>query len=80
MASLPASMMCWSLNRRYEETLRFFTNIFEKHRVKTILDYSCGTGHHVIRFSQVGFEVIGSARFNHELSEDIIVVETKTEI
>jgi ubiquinone/menaquinone biosynthesis C-methylase UbiE len=63
--------------KRYAEDLAFFDSIFKKHNVKSILDCSCGTGKHVIRFSQLGFEATGSdasvemvnkARRNAELS------------
>jgi SAM-dependent methyltransferase len=57
--------------------LTFFNSVFKKHKVKSILDCSCGTGKHAIQFSQLGFEVTGSdisiemilqARRNAELS------------
>jgi len=63
--------------KRYAEGSAFFNSIFKKHDVKSILDCSCGTGKHVIRFSQLGFEATGSdasaeminrARGNAELS------------
>lgn len=47
-------------DKRYDKQLPFFNNIFKKHNVKSILDCSCGTGKHVIRFSQLGFEATGS--------------------
>ena len=47
-------------DKRYDEDLPFFNGIFKKHNVKSILDCSCGTGKHVIKFSQLGFEVTGS--------------------
>jgi glycine/sarcosine N-methyltransferase len=47
-------------NERYDEDLPFFNSIFKKHNVKSILDCSCGTGKHVIKFSQLGLEATGS--------------------
>lgn len=47
-------------DKRYDEDLPFFNSVFKKYNVKSILDCSCGTGKHVIRFSQLGFEVTGS--------------------
>jgi glycine/sarcosine N-methyltransferase len=47
-------------DKRYDEDLPFFNSVFKKHSVKSILDCSCGTGKHVIKFSQLGFEVTGS--------------------
>jgi ubiquinone/menaquinone biosynthesis C-methylase UbiE len=47
-------------DKRYDEDLPFFNSIFKKHNVKSILDCSCGTGKHVIKFSQLGFEATGS--------------------
>jgi glycine/sarcosine N-methyltransferase len=46
--------------KRYDEDLPFFNSIFKKHNVKSILDCSCGTGKHVIKFSRLGFEATGS--------------------
>ena len=46
--------------KRYERVLPFFDSIFKKHGVKSILDCSCGTGKHIIKFSQLGFETTGS--------------------
>ena len=47
-------------DKRYDEDLPFFNSVFKKHDVKSILDCSCGTGKHVIKFSQLGFEATGS--------------------
>ena len=47
-------------DKRYDEDLPFFNSIFKKHGVKSVLDCSCGTGKHVIKFSQLGFEATGS--------------------
>jgi ubiquinone/menaquinone biosynthesis C-methylase UbiE len=63
--------------KRYAEDSASFNSIFKTHDVKSILDCSCGTGKHVIRFSQLGFaatgsdaspEMINRARRNAELS------------
>ena len=47
-------------DKRYDEDLPFFNSIFKRHNVKSILDCSCGTGKHVIKFSQLGFDATGS--------------------
>jgi len=47
-------------DRRYDEHLALFGNILEKHKVKSVLDCSCGTGRHVIRLVQAGYEAMGS--------------------
>jgi glycine/sarcosine N-methyltransferase len=47
-------------DKRYDEDLSFFSRIFRKHYVNSILDCSCGTGKHAIRFSQLGFEATGA--------------------
>ena len=54
-------------DKRYNAEIPFFQKIFEKHNVKTILDCACGTGQHVIKFSELGFEVMGC-----DISEDMI--------
>ena len=46
--------------KRYDKHSLFFNSIFRKHNVKSILDCSCGTGKHVIKFTQLGFEAKGS--------------------
>lgn len=45
---------------RYDEDLSFFNSIFKEHKAKSILDCSCGTGKHVIKFSELGFQATGS--------------------
>jgi ubiquinone/menaquinone biosynthesis C-methylase UbiE len=47
-------------DERYDEVLPFFNSIFKNHTVKSILDCSCGTGKHVTRFAQAGFDATGS--------------------
>jgi glycine/sarcosine N-methyltransferase len=47
-------------DKRYDREMPFFKNIFRRHKVKSILDCSCGTGLHAIRLSQLGFEATGS--------------------
>jgi len=47
-------------DKRYETELPFFNAVFQKHKVKSILDCACGTGKHVIKFLQLGFEATGS--------------------
>ncbi|HYM39480.1 MAG TPA: class I SAM-dependent methyltransferase [Thermoplasmata archaeon] len=45
---------------RYDQVLPFFVRLFEAHHVTSVLDCSCGTGQHVIRFAQRGIEATGS--------------------
>ena len=47
-------------DKRYDEDLSFFKDLFEKNNVKSILDCSCGTGKLVMKLSQQGFEATGS--------------------
>jgi ubiquinone/menaquinone biosynthesis C-methylase UbiE len=48
------------LDERYDAELPFFKDVLGRHNVKSVLDCSCGTGKHVIRFLQLGFEATGS--------------------
>jgi ubiquinone/menaquinone biosynthesis C-methylase UbiE len=47
-------------DKRYDADLPFFKSVFGRYNVKSILDCSCGTGKHVIKFAQSGFEATGS--------------------
>ena len=47
-------------DKRYDADLPFFKKVFRTYNVKSILDCSCGTGKHVIKFAQLGFETTGS--------------------
>lgn len=47
-------------DKRYDADLPFFNPVFRKYKVKSVLDCSCGTGKHVMKFSQLGFEATGS--------------------
>jgi SAM-dependent methyltransferase len=47
-------------DERYGKVLPFFTRIFGKNHVRSVLDCSCGTGKHVLRLSKAGYEVVGS--------------------
>ncbi|MCL2695196.1 MAG: class I SAM-dependent methyltransferase [Clostridiales bacterium] len=38
----------------------FFERLFAKHGVKTVLDCACGTGQHLLLFSEMGLDVRGS--------------------
>lgn len=38
----------------------FFNRLFDKHKVKTILDCACGTGQHLYMLSQLGYQLWGS--------------------
>jgi ubiquinone/menaquinone biosynthesis C-methylase UbiE len=46
-------------DERYQRVIPFFKKIFDENKVKTILDCACGTGKHVILFSQLGYDVEG---------------------
>jgi ubiquinone/menaquinone biosynthesis C-methylase UbiE len=47
-------------DKRYDAELPFFKSIFGRYNAKSVLDCSCGTGKHVIKFLQLGFEATGS--------------------
>jgi SAM-dependent methyltransferase len=47
-------------DKRYDVDLPFFKSVFKRYNVKSILDCSCGTGKHVIKFAQLGFDATGS--------------------
>lgn len=47
-------------DERYDAELPFFKSVFGRCNVKSVLDCSCGTGKHVIKFLQLGFEATGS--------------------
>jgi len=50
-------MVSWE--KRLKNEAPFFKKIFEKNRVKKILDLACGTGHHSVYFAKSGYEVLG---------------------
>jgi SAM-dependent methyltransferase len=43
-----------------EKEKDFLSNIFERHRVKSVLDCACGTGPHLYLLSKLGIRVFGS--------------------
>ena len=47
----------------------FFRSLFDKHRVKTVLDCSCGTGRDLLMFRSMGLDVSGS-----DLSDSMLAV------
>jgi len=49
-----------SFETRVKRSTKFYSALFSKNNVKTILDCACGTGHHVIMFNQMGFKAKGS--------------------
>jgi len=53
-------------DERYNKEMQFFNNIFRKYEVKSVLDCSCGTGLHVIKFSELGFDATG-CDISHEM-------------
>jgi glycine/sarcosine N-methyltransferase len=46
-------------SKRYDTDVPFFKSVFKKHGVRSVLDCACGTGLHVIKLSQIGFEAAG---------------------
>jgi glycine/sarcosine N-methyltransferase len=46
-------------SKRYDRDVLFFKSVFAKYHVKSVLDCACGTGLHVIKLSQLGFEAAG---------------------
>jgi glycine/sarcosine N-methyltransferase len=48
------------LESRLRRESEFFQKIFSENKVRTVLDCACGTGHHVIMLSEMGYEVKGS--------------------
>jgi len=55
-------------DKRYHREMPFFKSIFRKYKVKSILDCSCGTGSHAMKFSELGFEATG-CDISHEMVE-----------
>lgn len=53
-------------SKRYDMEMPFFNSIFRKYKVKSVLDCSCGTGWHVIKFAGLGFEATG-CDISHEM-------------
>lgn len=49
-----------SFESRSKRESGFFRALFDSHRVKTILDCACGTGQHVMMFSEMGLSATGS--------------------
>lgn len=49
-----------SFNNRVKREANFYDSLFKKCNVKTVLDCACGTGHHIMMFKQLGYDVKGS--------------------
>ena len=45
----------WSANEK-----QFFDSLFKENNVHTVLDCACGTGQHLLMFSEMGLDVTGS--------------------
>lgn len=43
-----------------EKVIKFLNKIFKKHKVKTVLDMTCGTGAQTIPLKKLGYKVTGS--------------------
>jgi len=48
------------LEGRLKRESGFFQKLFSENKVRTVLDCACGTGHHVIMLSRMGYKVKGS--------------------
>jgi ubiquinone/menaquinone biosynthesis C-methylase UbiE len=46
--------------KRFKTEIPFFEKIFKEHNVKSVLDCACGTGKHVIKFAELGYDAVGS--------------------
>lgn len=42
------------------DIVEFFQSLFARHRVRSVLDCACGTGHDLVMFHRLGMEVFGS--------------------
>jgi len=40
--------------------IRSFRRVFDEGGVRSVLDCACGTGHDLVLFEKLGFEVVGS--------------------
>lgn len=49
-----------SFENRVKREAQFFDTLFKEYNTRTILDCACGTGHHVMMFKQMGYDVKGS--------------------
>jgi glycine/sarcosine N-methyltransferase len=63
-------MVSWE--KRLKNEAPFFLKLFEKNKVKRILDLACGTGHHSISFAKSGYLVTGV-----DLSEKMLEIARK---
>lgn len=52
------SLISWE--NRFKREHKFFDTLFQKHKVKSVLDCACGTGQHVVMFNQTGLKAKGS--------------------
>ncbi|MCB1193288.1 MAG: class I SAM-dependent methyltransferase [Leptospiraceae bacterium] len=46
-------------NRSFQEEIGFVNTLFQKHKVRSIVDLGCGTGEHVTALQSMGYKVIG---------------------
>lgn len=59
-----------AFNEKNSETInRLIETIFKKHKIKTVLDLTCGTGSQVFWLTKKGFEVTGSDINSHMLKK-----------
>ena len=64
-------MIRWEGRLKNERPL--FETIWERYGVRSVLDASCGTGHHLVLFASMGLAVTGT-----DASEDMIHLARKT--
>jgi len=46
--------------KRFKTEIPFYKKVFDEYKVKSILDCACGTGMHVIKFTEMGYDATGS--------------------
>lgn len=46
--------------KRFKTEIPYYKKIFDDYNVKSILDCACGTGMHVIKFAEMGYDATGS--------------------
>ena len=61
------STVDWKTRLRFE--MPDLLKVFDRHKVKTILDVGCGTGEHSIEFANRGYTVVGTDRSSAMISE-----------
>ncbi len=60
MAENYDKMFPWSKRIQNRSEHNFFLILFKECKVKNVLDCACGTGYHIVMFSKLGIDVVGS--------------------